>query len=124
MPTSVLVVDDDAAFRALAVRMLTHLGFAVIAEAGTVAEAMAAAGDLRPDAALVDVGLPDGSGIELAGHLAALPWRPRVVLTSTDPDVTTCDGALALGTAGFIPKDQLPEGPLAQLLRGSDAEDR
>jgi DNA-binding NarL/FixJ family response regulator len=124
MPTSVLVVDDDAAFRALAVRFLTRLGFAVVAEAGTVVEATTVAGHVRPDAALVDVGLPDGSGIELAGRLAALPWRPRVVLTSTDPDVTTSDDARSAGAIGFIPKAQLPEGAVAGLLRGSDAEDR
>ena len=73
---SVLVVDDDAIFRALARRMLGDCGLAVVGEAETVAAGMAAASELRPDAALVDVGLPDGDGIALARELAALPWRP------------------------------------------------
>jgi DNA-binding NarL/FixJ family response regulator len=121
MPTSVLVVDDDPAFRRLVVRMLVGMGFAVIGEAGTVAEATRAATDLRPDALLVDVGLPDGDGITLATTVAALPWRPHVVLTSTDRDATTSEGARALGVAGFIPKDELPNGPLGGLLRsGTD----
>jgi DNA-binding NarL/FixJ family response regulator len=118
MPTSVLVVDDDPAFRGLAVRMLARLGFAVVAEVGTVAAATSAAADLRPDAVLVDIGLPDGDGIALARSLAALPWRPRIVLTSTDRDATTCECARSVGAAGFIPKDALPDGSLARLLRG------
>jgi two-component system response regulator DevR len=115
MATSVLVVDDDPAFRRLVVRMLVGMGFAVIGEAGTVAEATRAATDLRPDALL------DGDGIALASTVAALPWRPHVVLTSTDRDATTSEGARALGVAGFIPKDELPNGPLGGLLRsGTD----
>jgi DNA-binding NarL/FixJ family response regulator len=121
MPTTVLVVDDDPAFRGLAVRMLASVGFAVVGQAGTVAEATSAADELRPDAALVDVGLPDGDGVALARTIAALPWRPRVVLTSSDRDATTCDGARSAGAVAFIPKDDLPDGSLARLLRG-DAE--
>jgi DNA-binding NarL/FixJ family response regulator len=116
MPTSVLVVDDDPAFRGLVVRMLARMGFAVVGEVGTVAEAESAAAALRPDAALVDVGLPDGNGLALARTLAALPWGPRVVLTSTDRDATTCEGARSIGAAGFIPKDDLPDGSLDLLL--------
>ena len=86
MPTSVLVVDDDPEFRALAVRMLAGMGLSVVGEAGTVEAATRAARRLRPQSALVDVGLPDGDGVTLAGALAALPWRPRIVLTSTDPE--------------------------------------
>jgi PAS domain S-box-containing protein len=118
MPTSVLVVDDDAAFRTLVVRMLARMGFTVIGEAGTVAEAASAAAGLRPDALLVDVGLPDGDGIALARTVAALPWRPRVVLTSTDRDATSCEGARAAGAVGFIPKDELAHGTLGGLLGG------
>jgi DNA-binding NarL/FixJ family response regulator len=120
--TSVLVVDDDPTFRGLAVRMLVRLGFAVVGEAGTVAAATSAAAALRPEAALVDVGLPDGDGIALAGILAALPWRPRVVLTSTDRDATTPEGARSVGAAGFIAKGDLPNGALVRLLNGADQQ--
>src|SRR5829696_7941952 len=77
MAGSVLIVDDDQVFRGLARRMVVAAGLAVVAEASTVAEALAAAGRTRPDAALVDVGLPDGDGVALARELSALPWRPR-----------------------------------------------
>ena len=118
MPTSVLVVDDDPAFRALAVRMLAAMGLAVVAEADTVEAATRAANSLRPQSALVDIGLPDGDGVTLAGILAALPWRPRIVLTSSDPDATTASGARAVGAAAFIAKDELPGSRLRALLTG------
>jgi CheY-like chemotaxis protein len=70
MPTTVLVIDDDPAFRALAVRMLVAMGLAVVGEAGTVEAATRAANTLRPQSALVDVGLPDCDGVTLAGILA------------------------------------------------------
>src|SRR3954454_847648 len=53
VPRSVLVVDDDATFRDLAARVLTLSGYHVIGEAGSVAEALARASELAPDAALV-----------------------------------------------------------------------
>jgi DNA-binding NarL/FixJ family response regulator len=113
---SVLVVDDDAVFRGLAHRMLVGCGLVVAGEAATVAAAMEAAMELRPAAVLVDVGLPDGNGIALAGKLSALPWRPRVVLTSTDPDAVSADELRRSGAGAFIAKDELPNAPLHRLL--------
>ena len=66
MPATVLIVDDDATFRALAARMLNAEGLTVVGEAADVGQGLAAAQALRPDAALVDVRLPDGDGIALA----------------------------------------------------------
>jgi DNA-binding NarL/FixJ family response regulator len=94
------------------------LGLEVAGEAGTYADGAAAADDLRPDAALVDVGLPDGDGLELARHIAALSWSPRVVITSSDADATTNDAARALGAVGFVPKTELANGSLGELLTG------
>jgi DNA-binding NarL/FixJ family response regulator len=118
MSTTVLVIDDDAAFRALAVRMLAGMGLAVVGEADTVEAATRAANTLRPQSVLVDVGLPDGDGVTLAGALASLPWRPRIVLTSSDPDATTPADARSVGAASFIAKDDLPGSPLVALLTG------
>jgi DNA-binding NarL/FixJ family response regulator len=112
----VLVVDDDAAFRALMRRLLTAEGLAVVGEADGVATAIAAARELEPDGALVDVRLGDGDGIALAQELLALPWRPRVVLTSTHSDAATPDEVRRWGAGGFFPKDQLPNAPLRLLL--------
>jgi DNA-binding NarL/FixJ family response regulator len=111
-----LVIDDDAAFRDLIRRMLGADGFVVVGEAETVATGIAAAHALRPDAALVDVGLPDGDGISLAGELSSLPWRPNIVLTSSDPDAADADDVRRSGARAFIAKDLLPNAPLRRLL--------
>jgi CheY-like chemotaxis protein len=118
MKCRVLVVDDDAAFRELASALLRALDLELVGEADTFAAGEASAQALRPDAALVDVGLPDGDGIELAQRIAALPWGPRVVLTSSDADVVTDARARALGAAGFLPKTELANGSLRSLLTG------
>lgn len=116
MPPSVLVVDDDPAFRGLAVRMLTAAGLNVVGEAGTVAEGLAAAVALKPEAALLDIDLPDGSGIALALELTALPWRPRVLLTSVDVDAAGPDDVRRSGARAFVHKSELPNGGLDHLL--------
>jgi CheY-like chemotaxis protein len=114
---SVLLVDDDIVFRALARRVLTEAGLDVAGEAGTVAEAIAAAHKLTPSAALVDIQLPDGCGLTLARELHALPWHPRVVLTSIDADAVDHQDVVAVGAVAFVPKSELLSAPLGDLLR-------
>lgn len=94
-------------------------GLALAGEADSAAAAVVAAGALRPDAVLVDVGLPDRDGIVLAGELAALPWNPRVVLTSSDAEAATAADVEHSGAAAFVPKDQLPNAALHRLLGGA-----
>jgi FixJ family two-component response regulator len=91
MPATVLVVDDDSDFRGLAARMVTEVGLTV---------------------ALVDVRLPDRSGIDLGTELAALPWSPRVVLISSSSGVADLD----MNGLTFVRKEDLPRVPLRQLL--------
>jgi DNA-binding NarL/FixJ family response regulator len=116
MENSVLLIDDDAAFRRLARRTLTGTGLAVVGEAGTVAAGSSAARILKPEIVLVDVGLPDGDGITLAAELAALPWQPRVVLTSVDPDAASPEDVRRAGASGFVPKQDLPGSGLDLLM--------
>ena len=116
MTTSLVLIDDDAHFRGLARRMFSMLGMSVVGEADSCAAGLASTAELHPQAVLVDVGLPDGNGIELASRLTALPWRPRVVLTSVDPDAVSPDDVRRSGAAGFAPKDQLPGAGLRLLL--------
>jgi CheY-like chemotaxis protein len=119
MTRSVLVVDDDPEFRKLAGRLLAASGLTVIGEADSVAAALAAAVQIQPSAMLVDVELPDGDGVTLARELAALPWRPRIVLTSIDGDITTTGEARLAGARAFVNKADLPNAPLGELL-GAD----
>jgi CheY-like chemotaxis protein len=116
MSPSVLVVDDDPVFRQLARRVLAAVGLVVVAEAENVAMAIDLAEAVRPDAVLVDVGLPDGDGVALALRLTSLPWRPRVVLTSTDPDAASEEDLRRSGAGAFVAKHELPNAPLERLL--------
>jgi DNA-binding NarL/FixJ family response regulator len=76
----------------------------VVGEADTAEAGASAARDLKPDVMFIDVGLPDGDGIALAHELSALPWGPRIVLTSVDPDAASPDDVERSGAAGFISK--------------------
>src|ERR1700754_1230258 len=116
MPASVLVIDDDPVFRDLARRVLAAEGLVVVAEANSVGAALEVVRKLRPDAALVDIELPDGDGLTLARRLSALPWRPRVVLTSTDPDAQDPEDVRRSGAGAFVAKHELPNAPLLRLL--------
>jgi two-component system nitrate/nitrite response regulator NarL len=115
----VLIVDDDQAFRSLAARMVSASGLTVAGEAGDAREAIAVAAELMPDAVLVDFRLPDRDGIDLGHDLAALPWAPRVLLISGDPDVADLDRrAPGGGELPFVAKEDLPRAPLDRLLGG------
>ena len=116
MPGGVLVVDDDPGFRSVARRTLAGAGLTVVGEADSVASAVVAARSLEPDGVLVDIGLPDGDGCALAHTLAALPWRPRVVLTSSDPAAACDDDLGGEGAAAFVAKEALASAAWAQLF--------
>jgi CheY-like chemotaxis protein len=118
---SILVVDDDAAVRGLIVRILTSGGYFVVGEAGSVADALLRAEELRPDVALVDIGLPDGDGFSLTRQLCAKPWAMRVVIFSSDADRTNVAAAERAGAVGFLAKEELSGLALQQLIgNGSD----
>ena len=69
MPVRVLIVDDHASFRWLARLLLVVAGFDVIGEAADAGGARELVERLHPDAVLLDVMLPDGSGVEVAREL-------------------------------------------------------
>ena len=96
--------------------MLTAHGLEVVAEAGSVAEARSTAMQVKPDGALVDVELPDGDGFALASELTALPWRPRVVVTSVNAGNGSPSQARRNGAEAFVAKADLARAPLATWL--------
>jgi two-component system nitrate/nitrite response regulator NarL len=115
--TRVMIVDDDPRFRSLARTLLEAHGYLVVAEAADGAEALAAAKLASPDAAVLDVQLPDTDGLVLARTLRETSNGLRIILTSTDPTLVP-DAALAESPAlTFVPKDQLAITDLAPWLR-------
>lgn len=116
MSPTVVIVDDQPAFRTVAREMLEAAGFDVVGEAGGVADALALIAGQRPDVVLLDVRLPDGSGLDLARRLSAMTPPPAVVLTSS------ADYAYAVrasGAAGFIPKGMLSGSTLLATIEAS-----
>jgi two-component system, NarL family, nitrate/nitrite response regulator NarL len=114
---TVLVVDDHPTFRRFARRMLEEAGFHVVGEAGGCSEAMERARDMRPQALLLDVLLPDGSGLDVAAKLSQSFEGMLVVLTSSR---CRSDFGAALDDvpmAGFIPKSALSGDAFAELLQ-------
>ena len=116
---TVLVVDDHQSFRRLARRLLETAGFTVVDEACDGASALAAVRALRPDVVLLDVLLPDTTGIELAEVLASEPPAPLVVLTSSR-SAADLEPSLARSRAhGFIAKSDLTASSFAALVGGA-----
>jgi DNA-binding NarL/FixJ family response regulator len=67
------------------------------------------------------VELPDRDGVSLARELVALPWRPDVVLTSSDAEAASASEVQDSGAEVFVPKDELPNAALNRLLQARDA---
>ncbi len=104
---SVLIVDDDQGFGRAAAEILADSGYRVVGHATTVAEALRQFELLAPDAVLLDVRLPDGDGVDLAGKLSARRHPPTVLLTSTDRKAVPPEQLRRSGAYGFVAKTEL-----------------
>jgi DNA-binding NarL/FixJ family response regulator len=107
VPVALLIVDDNARFRVRARRTLEAAGYVVVAEAEDGASALAATRRHRPDVVLLDIGLPDMSGLEVAERIAREPGPPAVVLTSTHDAADFGERLSSCGARGFVPKAAL-----------------
>lgn len=122
MRTTVLVVDDHAAFRARARVMLETEGFDVVGEAEDARSAIAEAARLRPDVALVDVQLPDGDGFDVTERLRRSGTARRIILISGREREDYGGRVERSGADGFISKGDLSGDRLVDLLsRDADA---
>jgi two-component system, NarL family, response regulator DevR len=101
----VLLVDDhEIVRRGLRDLLDGEPGIEVVAEAGSVAEALVRAGATKPDVAVVDVRLPDGAGVELCRSLRSLEPAPYcLVLTAFDDEQAMVE-AITAGASGYLLK--------------------
>ena len=100
-----LVVDDHEVVRQGLVALLDRReGFEVVAEAGTVAEAIAMASRHQPDIVIMDVRLPDGSGVEACREIRAELPNTRVVILTSYPDEEAVLSAIIAGASGYLLK--------------------
>jgi DNA-binding NarL/FixJ family response regulator len=100
-----LVVDDHEVVRQGLVALLDRRdGFQVVAEAGTVAEALDQARRYEPDIVVMDVRLPDGSGIEACREIRAEMPTTKVVMLTSYPDEEAVLSAIVAGASGYLLK--------------------
>ncbi len=104
-PMRIMVVDDHEVVRQGLVALLDRRrDFTVVAEAGTVAESIAAAERLKPDLVVMDVRLPDGSGIEACREIRSEMPETRVVMLTSYPDEEAVLSAIIAGASGYLLK--------------------
>jgi two-component system, OmpR family, KDP operon response regulator KdpE len=98
----VLVVDDDQAIRRLLRVTLRAHGYSVF-EAGGARAAVAAAEAVRPDVVILDLGLPDGDGVEVTRHLRHRDQMPILILSVKDQEDDKI-AALEAGADDYLTK--------------------
>ena len=104
-PLTLLIVDDHEIVRQGLVALLGRRPeFQVVAEAGTVADAVEAARRFEPDLVIMDVRLPDGSGIEACREIRAELPATRVVILTSYPDEDAVLSAIVAGASGYLLK--------------------
>jgi DNA-binding NarL/FixJ family response regulator len=104
-PLRLLVVDDHEVVRQGLVALIERREkFQVVAEAGTVEEALEAARKYEPDLVVMDVRLPDGSGIEACREIRAEFPATRVVMLTSYPDEEAVLSAIIAGASGYLLK--------------------
>ena len=117
MAVTVVIVDDHAAFRSSARRMLEDEGFDVVGEAADGVSAIATVRATDPDVVLLDIALPDLSGYDVAERLA--DSSSKVVLTSSRAHGDLGRRLRESCALGFIPKDRLSSDAIRALLEHS-----
>jgi DNA-binding NarL/FixJ family response regulator len=105
----VLLVDDFPLVRSgIAAALQDEAGIDVVGEAGTAAEAMALAVAQAPDVVLLDLGLPDESGVTMISRLAEKSPRSRVVVITASENIEVLSSAMAAGAVGYLTKRTTP----------------
>ena len=103
-PLRVLVVDDHPIWRDGVARDLEAAGFTVCGTAGDGAQALRIAGATRPDVVLLDLQLPDLSGVEVARRLVAADQPPRILVLSASGERQDVLDAMTAGATGYLVK--------------------
>jgi CheY-like chemotaxis protein len=121
MPQRCLLVDDSEAFLETASLLLEQEGLTVIGVASSIAEALRQARALRPDLILVDIGLGDESGFDLARLLTqdgqgGQGVGAEVILISTVAEADYRELIDESPAAGFLAKSELSVRGISRIL--------
>lgn len=123
MSTRLLLVDDHAVVRS-GLRMLLEgqRDVEIVGEAGTAAEALEAVGRFMPDVILMDIGLPDKSGIETTREIKMHFPKVAVVALTIHEDEEYFFKMLDAGASGYVPKRAAPEELLTAIRAAAVGE--
>jgi CheY-like chemotaxis protein len=118
MPLRCLLVDDNETFLKTASLLLEREGVTVMGVASSIAGALRQARALRPDVILVDIGLGDESGFELARLLAqnGQGGGAEVILISTGAEADYAELIAESPAAGFLAKVELSARGISRIL--------
>jgi DNA-binding SARP family transcriptional activator/ActR/RegA family two-component response regulator len=101
----VALVDDHPMFRAgMRIALETGTGISVVAEAGDVASAVAVIGSAQPDVVVMDLHLPDASGVEATREILACHPRTAILMMTMSTEDTAVVDALRAGARGYVLK--------------------
>jgi DNA-binding NarL/FixJ family response regulator len=117
-PIRVVLADDHPLFRA-GVRLLLEraAGIEIVGEASNGVEALEQVRTLVPDVVILDMEMPEMTGVEVARRLRAVGSPVRVLVLSAYDDDEYVAELLASGAAGYLTKDEVPER-IAAAVRG------
>ena len=106
MEIRLLLVDDHEVVRAGLCALLGDIeGLRIAGEAGTVAQAIDQAARLRPDVVLMDLRLPDGSGLDACREILSNAPRTRILFLTSHSDEQAVISTVLAGAAGYVLKD-------------------
>ena len=108
--TTILIVDDHPLFREGLKSIVSRKSrFEVIGEAGNAREGLLMARRLRPDIVIVDISLPDGSGIDLTRSIRTSLPESRVMIVSMHSKIDLISEAFRSGATGYVAKESAAE---------------
>ena len=106
----VLIVDDHPLFReGLKSLLANRAGFEVVGEAGNGKDGFLMAQELRPDVVLMDLSLPDKSGIEVTRNIRTLLPETRIAIVSMHSKIEYITEAFRAGATGYVVKESATE---------------
>jgi DNA-binding NarL/FixJ family response regulator len=104
MQTNVFIIDDNEMMRSMLRLAIREAGMAAVGEAGTIQAAQLRCPRTAPDIILLDLGLPDGSGLELLSDLKLQLPKAYIIVVSGHNDQDIVRDAVSRGAMGFILK--------------------
>lgn len=120
---SVLIVDDHRLVaEGLSALLSEQPRVRVAGVAGTVAGAVSASNEARPDVVLMDFRLPDGDGTLAARRIKEGQPEVAVLFISADPSDDAMLKAVEAGACGYLPKDAAPDELLSAIMRAAEGE--